>query len=299
MDKRLGDINAEIIDHENRILRRLSAFTLKYNKDIRDSTKIIALIDSLIAMAKTCQQNNYVKPELNNQRIYEIEKSRHPLMEQILTSFEANSFTSGGEYSHIKIITGANGSGKSIYLKQIVLTVYLAHIGCYVPAKRANIGLVDSIHCCLHTTESAAVRLSSFMLDITKTSQALHYATPNSFIIIDEFGRGTLDDDGLISLAGFLKYFLEKKDNCPNVLVSTHFQTITSLLPRSKYLNYLTMDHTMENGTFCFLYKITEGVSSSYAFDITATILSKTKIDMARKYLQCIRNNKPQECHQN
>lgn len=119
-------------------------------------------------MAKISQHNNYVKPDLNNLRTQEIIECRHPLMEQLLTSFEANNFYSGGPHRHMKIITGANGSGKSIYLKQILLTIYLAHVGCYVPAKKANIGLVDSIHCRMHTTESAVVRLSAFMMDVTQ-----------------------------------------------------------------------------------------------------------------------------------
>lgn len=123
---------------------------------------------SLIAMAKVSLQNNYVKPELNDQRVHEIVESRHPLMEQILTSFEPNDFSSGGPHSHVKIITGANGSGKSIFLKQILLTIYLAHVGCYVPAKKANIGMVESFHCLMHSSDAAVVRLSSFMAEVTQ-----------------------------------------------------------------------------------------------------------------------------------
>ncbi|KAH1009656.1 hypothetical protein HUJ04_001983 [Dendroctonus ponderosae] len=291
LDKRLGDINAEIIDHENRILRRLSAFTLKYNKDIRQALKAVAIIDCLIAMAKVSQQNNYVKPELNDLRIQEIEECRHPLMEQILNSFEANDFKSGGLHSHMKIITGANGSGKSIFLKQILLAVYLAHVGCYIPAKKANIGLVDSMHCLIQTKESAVVRLSSFMMDVTQTSQVIHCASPSSLIIMDEFGRGTLEDDGLILLVSFLNHFLSKGELCPHILVSTHFQRISTMLPESQYLEYLKMNHTVENGTFCFLHKMAAGVSDSYAFDIASAILSPDRIGRAKQYFQWIQRN--------
>lgn len=275
-------------------------------------------------MAKVSQQNNYVKPELNDLHIQEIDDCRHPLMEQILNSFEANDFKSGGLYSHMKIITGANGSGKSIFLKQILLAVYLAHVGCYIPAKKANIGLVDSMHCLIQTKESAVVRLSSFMMDLTQASrvsqvkllrivgfqtlQVIHCASPSSLIIMDEFGRGTLEDDGLILLVSFLNHFLSKGDLCPHILVSTHFQRISTLLSESQYLEYLKMNHTVENGSFCFLHKITTGnvrrmvkllskngeflgVSDSYAFDIAAAILSPDRIERAQQYFQWIKRN--------
>ncbi|XP_050310224.1 mutS protein homolog 5-like [Anthonomus grandis grandis] len=293
LDRRLGDINAEIIDHENRILRRLSALTTKYNKDIRDALKIVALLDCLIAMSKVSQQNNYVKPNLNEQRVHEIQECRHPLLERILTSFETNDYFSGGTHSCVKVITGPNGSGKSIFLKQIFLTIYLAHVGCYVPAKKADIGLVSSMHCRLHTNDAAVVRLSSFMTDIAQTSQAFFYNSPSSLIILDEFGKGTVDKDGIILLAAFLKSFLLKKDQCPHILVSTHLQRIATLLPETPYLEYMKMEHVVENGHFCFLYKMSKGVSSSFAFDVASTIVSSSLIKRSKYYFDCLQHNKP------
>ncbi|XP_066253416.1 mutS protein homolog 5-like [Euwallacea similis] len=296
LDRRLGGINAEIIDHENRILRRLSEFALKYNKDIRNAVKVVAKIDCLIAMAKVCQQNNYVKPDLSSNRTHEIIQSRHPLMEQIFASFEPNDFFSGSSHSFMKIITGPNGSGKSVFLAQVLITIYLAHIGCYVPAKQAKIGLVESIHLVMHCSESVVVKLSSFMINITQSAQALHFWSPSSIIIMDEFGRGTLDDDGVILLAGILKYFLEKKDACPHVIVSTHLQQIASILPESRYLEYLKMDQTIENGTFCFLYKMSKGVSKSFASQILeACPESQDLVNRAKCYLNYIRNLVPME----
>nr|XP_023023464.1 mutS protein homolog 5-like isoform X1 [Leptinotarsa decemlineata] len=294
LDKRLGDINSEIIDHENRILRRLSGFILKYNNDIREPLKIIGLIDSLISMAITSAQNTYVRPMLNQNSYFEIEESRHPLMEHLLDHFQCNDFYSGGQYSHMKIITGPNGSGKSIYLKQIALVVFLAHIGSYVPAKRANISLLNTIHTRLQATESAAVRLSGFMIDVSQMTNALNNANPFSLILMDEFGKGTTGEDGICLLASALRYFLNMGTKCPHVLVSTHFQQIANYLPQTPLVQYMKMEHKKENGQFCYLFKISEGISKSYAITIAEAVgIDKDVIERAREILECLRNNQP------
>lgn len=235
-------------------------------------------------MAKTAQQNNYVKPALNDSHIHELTDCRHPLLDRLLNTFEPNSFYSGGPHSHVKIITGANGSGKSVFLKQVVLTIYLAHIGCYVPARSANIAMVDSIHCVLHTDESAVMRLSSFMTDLTKTAQVFKYAGPSSLIIVDEFGRGTADDDGLVLLAAFVKYYLDRGDECPHLLVSTHLQRIAVRLPESRYLEYFKMEHEIQDGLLCSLYRLSKGMSHSYAFHLVSAYLGEEQAQVAQKY---------------
>ncbi|KAJ8986006.1 hypothetical protein NQ317_013890 [Molorchus minor] len=292
LDKRLGDINSEIIDHENRILGRLSGFTLKYNKDIREPLKIIGLMDCLISMAITASQNVYVRPKLNTKNIFEIEECRHPLMEHLLLQFQSNNFYSGDKYSRMKIITGPNGSGKSMYLRQIALIVFLAHIGSYVPAKNANIGLVHSIHSRMQATESASVRLSAFMIDVSQMTQALNVATSSSLILMDEFGRGTMEKDGITLLIGALKHFINKVEGCPHLLVSTHFQQIVSHLPVTPLVEYQKMDHRKDDGCLYFLYKIGQGVSNSFAFDIAEGVgLDKDILSRAKEILNCLKNN--------
>ncbi|XP_018568658.1 mutS protein homolog 5-like isoform X2 [Anoplophora glabripennis] len=294
LDKRLGDINAEIIDHENRILRRLSGFILKYNKDIREPLKIIGLMDCLISMAIVAAQNAYIRPKLNNESTFEIENCRHLLMEHMIVQFQQNSFYSGGKHSRMKIITGPNGSGKTMYLKQIALIVFLAHVGSYLPAKNANIGLVHSIHSRMQATESAAVRLSAFMIDVSQITQALNTARSSSLILMDEFGRGTAEEEGISLLVGAMKKFLERKEACPHVVVSTHFQQIVSHMPETSLVQYLKMDHAKEEKNLCFLYKVTEGISSSFAFDISESIgFDKDVLVRAREIVECLKKNEP------
>ncbi|XP_044266292.1 LOW QUALITY PROTEIN: mutS protein homolog 5-like [Tribolium madens] len=288
LDESLGDINAEIIAHENRILRRLSSFILKYNKDIREPLRILSLIDAyfshvilftefikkffrLIAIAKVSAQNNYVRPSLNNRNKHEIRDCRHPLLE-LVSNFEPNDFCSGNNHSHIKIITGPNGSGKSVYLKQVALVIYFAHIGSYVPARSANIGMLHSIHSRMHATESAAVRLSAFMIDTIQATQAIHNARNNSLILLDEFGRGTTVEEGFALLCGFLTDFYKQGKSCPHILVSTHHQSLSDFLPEDDIVEYLKMTHSEENGALLFLYKVTKGISMSFAMKIAAEV---------------------------
>lgn len=126
------------------------------------------VIYSLLAMARVAAEKNFVRPQLNSDNTHEITGGRHPLMELMIANFERNDFRSGGPHGRVKIITGPNGSGKSIYLKQVGVILYMAHVGSYVPAQSANIGLTHSIHCRIQATESASVRLSAFMIDISQ-----------------------------------------------------------------------------------------------------------------------------------
>ncbi|KAJ8952812.1 hypothetical protein NQ318_008130 [Aromia moschata] len=183
-------------------------------------------------MALTASQNDYIRPSLNTDNIFEIKDGKHPLNEHLVSQFQTNDFYSGGQYSHMKIITGPNGSGKSMYLKQLALIVYLAHVGSYVPVKSANIALVHSIHSRIQATESVSVRLSAFMIDVTQVSQALNNATLSSLILMDEFGKGTTEKDGLSILVGTLRNFLKRKEDCPHVIVSHTFPTNHQIYPK-------------------------------------------------------------------
>lgn len=121
-------------------------------------------------MAKVAELNNYVCPTINTENIHDIRDARHPLLELGCSHYEPNSFRSGGQHPKVKVLTGPNASGKSVYLKQTALIIFLAHVGSFVPATRANIAVVHSIHSRMGAKESAAVRLSAFMIDLTQVS---------------------------------------------------------------------------------------------------------------------------------
>ncbi|KAK4882098.1 hypothetical protein RN001_005417 [Aquatica leii] len=284
LDKQLGNIHFDILTHQNRIIQRLSDLVLRFNKDIREPLKIIGMIDCFISISRVVKEKDYVRPSLNINSTHEIEDGRHPLLELLNNNFVPNNFYSGGNYSRMKILTGPNNGGKSVFLKQTALIIYLAHVGCYVPAKKANIGIVHSIHSRIHAAESAGVNLSAFMLDLSQTSQALHNAKSSSLVLIDEFGRGTTADDGLALLVAALKKFSNKNESYPHVVVSTHFQEICKYLPESNMISYLKMDHEIRTSDeFVYLYKVTKGISNSFAIDVASvsgldsSIINKSK----------------------
>uniref|UniRef100_A0A4W6CIX6 MutS protein homolog 5 n=1 Tax=Lates calcarifer TaxID=8187 RepID=A0A4W6CIX6_LATCA len=198
--------------------------------------------------------------------------SRHPMLELCSPVFVANSFQSSESQGRVKIITGPNSSGKSIYLKQVGLIVFMALIGSDVPAKEAEIGLVDGIFTRMQSRESVSVGLSTFMIDLNQMAQALNSSTGNSLVLIDEFGKGTNTVDGLSLLAASISHWLRKAPvDVPHVLLATNFHSLLQLglLPSSGLLSLLTLETAVDGNELVFLYELKEGIcQSSYAANI-------------------------------
>uniref|UniRef100_A0A667XGR5 MutS homolog 5 n=1 Tax=Myripristis murdjan TaxID=586833 RepID=A0A667XGR5_9TELE len=172
--------------------------------------------------------------------------SKHPLLELCSPVFVANSFHSSEFDGRVKIITGPNSSGKSIYLKQVGLIVFMALIGSDVPAKEAEIGLVDGLFTRMQSRESVSVGLSTFMIDLNQVmAQALNSSSGNSLVLIDEFGKGTNTVDGMSLLAASISHWLRKVPAAvPHVLLATNFHSVLQmgLLPSSGLLSLLVSE---------------------------------------------------------
>jgi DNA mismatch repair protein MSH5 len=197
---------------------------------------------------------------------------------EALQSLDASSATkpaTGGEESGVDpsllIMTGPNYSGKSVYLKQVALIVYLAHIGSFVPADRAVIGLTDKILTRISTMESVSKVQSAFMIDIQQISLALNLATHRSLLIIDEFGKGTDAKDGAGLTCGVLKHLLSLGKYCPKVIATTHFHEIfeCSFLRPSEQLKFANMEVRVDpeaaeiDNQITYLYNLRLGRSIS------------------------------------
>uniref|UniRef100_A0A3Q4AJD4 MutS protein homolog 5 n=1 Tax=Mola mola TaxID=94237 RepID=A0A3Q4AJD4_MOLML len=225
--------------------------------DIRD---LIAELDCLMALSSASQEYGYTSPKL------------HPLLELCSPMFVANSFQSSDLQGRVKVITGPNSSGKSIYLKQVGLIVFMALIGSDVPAKEAEIGLVDGIFTRMQSRESVSVGLSTFMIDLNQMAQALNSSTGNSLVLVDEFGKGTNTVDGLSLLAACISHWLRKAAaDTPHVLMATNFHSLLQLglLPSSGMLSPLTLETAVDGDELVFLYQLKEGIcQSSYAANI-------------------------------
>ncbi|KAL5016536.1 hypothetical protein ScPMuIL_006125 [Solemya velum] len=297
LDQLLGDTQCEITDHETSIMHRLQNMILEHSNVLMDVMDLAAELDCLMSLADCAREFGYVRPTMVTNAIIEIKNGRHPLQELCCTPFVPNDTLSGEANSKMKILTGPNASGKSIYLKQVALIVFLAHTGSFVPAKSAVIGLVDRIYTRIRTLESVSVGLSSFMIDINQMSDSLRGATHNSLVIVDEFGKGTEMVDGLALLTSSLSFWLDKGDNCPHVFVSTHFHSLIQdkLLQRSPLLQYMTMETLHDGEELVFLYQLVEGhTNSSYASHIASQVgLPREIIKRGIEVSDLIQRNQP------
>ncbi|XP_063340914.1 mutS protein homolog 5 [Pelmatolapia mariae] len=268
----LGDLHCDIRDMEMAVMAHLQSAVLERSDSLCKVLDLAAELDCLMAMSSASQEYNYTSPKLASNRKITITQGRHPLLEVCSPVFVANSFHSSESEGRVKIITGPNSSGKSIYLKQVGLIVFMALIGSDVPAKEAEIGLVDGIFTCMQSRESVSVGLSTFMIDLNQMAQALNSSTVNSLVLIDEFGKGTNTVDGLSLLTASISYWLRKAlGEVPHVLVATNFHSVVqlSLLPSSALLSLLTLETAVDGDELVFLYQLKEGIcQSSYAANI-------------------------------
>ena len=291
LDKTI-DVHCDIIDIEVNIMHRLQSAVFDRAMVLRDLLEFSAELDYLIGLALWAKESNFVCPSIIEETVIEIKNGRHPLQELCVRPFVPNGSKLGVDTAKIKLITGPNASGKSIYLIQVGIIAYLAHLGSFVPAEAATICLLDSNHTTdtsIHTVETVSVDMSSYMIELDQVSTAARGATEKSLVLLDEFGKGTETADGMSLMTSLLKYWLKREEKCVIEM---------ELLPNSERLEYQTMQVMQnETGALVFLYKIISGFAKqSYASHIAAEIgLPNDVIERANEVTQCIRKNKPIE----
>ncbi|XP_071325249.1 mutS protein homolog 5 isoform X3 [Trachinotus anak] len=293
LDDLLGDLHCDIRDMETAVMTQLQNTILERSSSLHKVLDLTAELDCLMAMSSASQEYGYTSPKLASHRKITITQGRHPLLELCSPVFVANSFQSSESQDRVKVITGPNSSGKSIYLKQVGLIVFMALIGSDVPAKEAEIGLVDGIFTRMQSRESVSVGLSTFMIDLNQMAQALNSSTGSSLVLVDEFGKGTntvtlerdgespnqfcltkeeKEVDGLSLLAASISHWLRKApEDVPHVLLATNFHSLLQLglLPSSVLLSLLTLETAVDGDELVFLYQLKEGIcQSSYAANI-------------------------------
>ena len=195
------------------------------------TAKALAMLDVLASLAEVAVNNNYVCPQINTNGVIDIKDGRHPVVETLLDGapFVPNDTVLDKDENRCAIITGPNMAGKSTYMRQIALIVLLAQIGSFVPAKSANISIVDAIFTRVGASDDLATGQSTFMVEMNEVSTILKNATSNSLVILDEIGRGTSTFDGMSIARAVLEFVCKKKTLGAKALFATHYHELTAM----------------------------------------------------------------------
>ena len=267
-------ITEELKQHEEKVLTAQSRF-LALEKKLYDELFDLVLpdleklqslaanlaeLDVVNTFAHTAERLNYVKPSLSVEPGIKIEGGRHPVVEQMTSEpFIANPVTLDNQRKML-VITGPNMGGKSTYMRQTALIVLMAHIGAYVPAQSAQIGLVDRIFTRIGASDDLASGRSTFMVEMTETANILHNATEKSLVLLDEIGRGTSTYDGL-SLAWACAEMLAINIKA-FTLFATHYFELTLLTEQIPTLANVHLDAVEHGDNIIFMHAIQEGAAS-------------------------------------
>ncbi|XP_018915434.2 mutS protein homolog 5 isoform X3 [Bemisia tabaci] len=296
LDETLGDSQLQIIERETQIMLQLIQFISVQLPMLQKLINLIAELDCLLSLSFVANELNLVEPELVQEKVIEIKKGRHPFIEHCSNSMVPNDYVSSIEKSMIKIITGPSAAGKSVYCKQTLLIVYLAHTGSFVPAESAKIGLIDSLHLVTPTaTTSPALNISCFMQDLKQISQVASNTSGNAVVAVDDFGKGTTEIDGVSLLSTFITDWMSKGEDCPHVIITTHLHNLLTVLPSSPLIKHQTMEYLINNDEIVYLHRLKDGsIDSSLAIHtLKASLYPETVIKRSEEVLEAIRNQTP------
>ncbi len=281
----------KIINLEYNLFIEIKNKVQTYIKRIQNIAKVIAEIDVLQSFATISEENNYIRPIITDKRIVEIIDNRHPVVEKVLeTPFVPNDILMD-EKTNILIITGPNMAGKSTYMREFAITVIMAQIGCFVPAKKCTLPIFDQIFTRIGASDDLVSGDSTFMVEMKEANEAITNATNNSLIIFDELGRGTATYDGL-SLAQAIIEYIHNNIKC-KTLFSTHYHELTKLEDHFENLKNVHVSALEENGNITFLHKIKNGsVDKSYGIHVAKLAnLPKPLIKRANEILSDYESN--------
>jgi DNA mismatch repair protein MutS len=276
---------------EERLFEGVRDAVLGAARELYGAAERIARLDVYGALAHAAVEYGYVKPEVVEENIIEITGGRHPVVERFgEESFIENDLTLDDSGRRIMILTGPNMAGKSTYLRQCALIVIMAHMGSFVPAISVKVGLVDRVFSRIGMSDRLIKGESTFLVEMIETSRILHYATPRSFIIMDEIGRGTSTYDGL-SIAWAVLEYLRDLDGA-KALFATHYHEITALGGDRGVIN-CNVTVKEWNDRVVFLRKIVPGCASkSYGIEVARMAgIPDVLIDRAKTILEALEAN--------
>jgi DNA mismatch repair protein MutS len=252
-----------------------------YTSSLQTLSASLSEIDVYLAFATVSSRYQYVKPSFNRNQEIELIESRHPVIEKVMKAsrFVSNDFYLK-DHERIAVITGPNMGGKSTFMRQVALTVILAQIGCFVPAKKANLPLFDAIYTRIGASDDLVGGQSTFMMEMVQTNMAIQHATKHSLLIFDEIGRGTATFDGMALAHAILEYVMNHNQSL--MLFSTHYHELTHLA--SLYPSIVNMHASVleKDDQITFLYKLKRGMMSQ-SYGIHVAHLAKLPLPLLQR----------------
>ncbi len=262
---------------------------------IQRTAKAVARLDVYASLALSAERNHYVRPKLNEKGIIDIKDGRHPVVEQMITNdlFIANDTYLDNAKSCISVITGPNMAGKSTYMRQSALIVLMAQIGSFVPAKSANIGIVDRIFTRVGASDDLASGQSTFMVEMNEVANILRNATSDSLLILDEIGRGTSTFDGLSIAWAVIEHISNRKLLGAKTLFATHYHELTELEGKMNNVNNYCIAVKECGEDIVFLRKIVKGgADRSYGIQVAKLAgVPDMVIDRAKEIAEQLSDN--------
>ena len=249
---------------------------------LQKTSRLLAYLDVILGLSIVANNYNFSRPELNNKGTIDIEEGRHPVVETTIKHqlFVPNDTHMDLRDDMVQIITGPNMAGKSTYMRQIAIIVLLAQVGSFVPAKSANIGIVDRIFTRIGASDNLSQGESTFMVEMNEVSNIIRFATSKSLLILDEVGRGTSTYDGL-SIAWAVVEHIASKIKA-KTLFATHYHELTQLESKLKGIKNYTITAKEQGDDVVFLRKIVKG-STNQSFGIQVAKLAGISKDIVNR----------------
>ena len=265
----------------------------------------------MISLAELAEENHYVCPEVDFSGVIDIRDGRHPVVEKVLKDslFIPNDTILDGEENRMAIITGPNMAGKSTYMRQVALITIMAQIGSFVPARSAQIGIVDRVFTRVGASDDLASGQSTFMVEMSEVADILKGATKNSLVILDEIGRGTSTYDGMAIARAVVEYIADKRKIGCRTLFATHYHELTVLENLMQGVQNYNIAVKKRGDDITFLRKIVRGgADKSYGIEVAKlagvpnpvikrakTILTDLESELPRAEMhEIVRDEEPQ-----
>lgn len=268
-EKILG-ADEKILAREGQLFMELIQDMQPFIPQIQVNANLVAHLDCLLSFMKIALQQHYVRPTVDESDVLDIHQGRHPVIETQLPigeQYVPNDVKLDTEHQQIMMITGPNMAGKSALLRQTALIVLLAQIGCFVPAERARIGIVDKIFTRVGASDNISLGESTFMVEMTEAANILNNVTPHSLVLFDELGRGTSTYDGISIAWAIVEYLHEHPKAQARTLFATHYHELNEMEKSFSRIKNYNVSVKEVDGKIIFLRKLTRG-GSEHSFGI-------------------------------